>query len=197
MSKVTRTVGRVESIELSGEQPNLSTECVARSCAKRGQQVGFCCPEAVIEAAEEFVALLGGHDPVGPPVGRIRAALDQAGGLEVIEEVGHHRTVDSEVLGEGELATDGALSGGGEHLVAPRTARKVGHRGMGGLDVGPKNHAQAPSEVVGQRVRAAGGVPHFVAVTSDVVHEPIIRAGPRSVGGKILCTHDVLDPISL
>ena len=192
MSKVTRAVGRVESIELGGEQANLSTECVARSRAKRGQQVGFCCPEAVIEAAEEFVALLGGHDPVGPPVGRIGAALDQAGGLEVIEEVGHHRTVDSEVLGEGELATDGALSGGGEHLVAPRTARKVGHRGMGGLDVGPKNHAQAPSEVVGQGVVTAGGAPSFVTMTRGVVHDPIIRPGVRSVGLKILCRHDDL-----
>ena len=116
-------------------------------------------PEAVIEAGEEFVALSGGDDSAGTPVGRIRAALDQVRRFEVIEKIGHDRAVDSEVLGEGELATDGALSGGGKDLVAPRTAGKVGHRGVGGLDVGPKDHAQAPSEVVCQRVLAARGVP--------------------------------------
>jgi hypothetical protein len=112
ISEVTRAVRRVESVELGGEQPNLSPERIARLGAKRGQQVGFRGPEAVIEAGEEFVALLGGDDSAGAPVGRIRASLDQAGSFEVIEEVGHDRTVDSEVLGEGELATDGALSGG-------------------------------------------------------------------------------------
>ena len=117
------------------------------------------------------------------------------GGFEVIEEVGHDRTVDSEVLGEGELATNGALSGGGKDLVAPRATGKVGHRGMGRLDVGPKDHAQAPSEVVRQRVFAARGVPDFVAAASAVVHHPIIRAGRRSVVDKMLCIHDDLSTI--
>jgi len=197
VGKVTWAVGRVENIEPGGEQPNLRTECVARPGAKRGQEVGFCCPEAIIEAAEEFVALWGGHDPAGAPVRGIRAALDQAGGFEVIEKVGHDRTVHSEVLGQGELAGDGALRSGGKHLVAPRTSGKIGHRGMGRLDIGPKNHTQAPSEIVGQRVCAARGCALFVPVTSDLVHEPIIRAEPRSVGGKILCISDVLARISL
>ena len=69
-------------------------------------------PESVIEAGEEFDALSGGDDSAGAPVGRIRATLDQARRFEVIEEVGHDRSVDSEVLGEGELACNGALSGG-------------------------------------------------------------------------------------
>jgi hypothetical protein len=155
------------------------------------------CSEAVIEAGEEFVALLGGDDSAGAAVGRIRATLNQTGGFEVIEQVGHDRTVDSEVLGQGELATDGALSGGGKHLVAPRTAGEVGHRGMGGLDVGPKNHAQAPSQVVRQRVVATLGAPYLVTVASGVVHDPIIRAGQRSVVDKMLCRHDYLSRIQL
>jgi hypothetical protein len=197
ISKVTRAVGRVESIELGGEQPNLSTERGGRLGAKRGQQLGFRCPEAVIETGEEFIALLGGHDSAGAPVSRIRASLDQAGGFEVIEEVGHDRTVDSEVLGEGELATDGALSRGGKHLVAPRTAGKIGHCGMGGLDVGPKDHAKAPSEVVCQPVPATSGVLILVPVTSNVVHHPIVRVGTRSVVDKMLCQYDDLFRILL
>jgi hypothetical protein len=100
----------------------------------------------------EFVALLGGDDSAGAPVGWIRAALDQAGGFEVIEEVDHDRTVDSE-------------------------------------------SRQAPSEVVGQRVRAVRGVPNLVAVTSDVVHQPPVRARPRSADPKIFCRHDDLSRI--
>lgn len=138
---------------------------------------------------------MGGQDPAGAPVGRIGAALDQAGGFEVIEEVGHDRTVDSEVLGESELAPNGALSGGGKDLVSPRATRKVGHSGVGCLDVGPKDHSQSPSEVVRQRVFAARGIPDFVAAASAVVHHPIIRAGRRSVVDKMLCRYDDLSTI--
>ena len=85
--------------------------------------------------------------------------------FEVVEQVGHDRAVDAEVLGQGELAPDGALGRGRKDLVAPRAAGKVGHRLVGGLDVGPKDDAQAPPEVVGQCVIAAAGVPDFVPVT--------------------------------
>ncbi len=68
-------------------------------------------PEPVIEACEKFVALLGGDDSASAPVGWIKAALDQARRFEVVQEVGHDGAVDTEVLGEGELAANGALSG--------------------------------------------------------------------------------------
>src|ERR1700683_245001 len=112
ISKVTWAVGRVENIELGCEQPNLSAERIALVGVKRGQQVGLRRPKEVIEAGQELVALLGGKDLSGAPVGWIRASLDQVGGLEVIEEGGHDGSVDSEVLGEGELAANAALSGG-------------------------------------------------------------------------------------
>jgi hypothetical protein len=80
-------------------------------------------PEAVIEGREELGAELRGDDSASSPVGRIGAALDQFRRFQVIEEVGHDRSVDSEVLGQGELATDSALSGGGKDLVTPRAAR--------------------------------------------------------------------------
>jgi hypothetical protein len=41
VSKVTRAGGRVESIELGGEQPDLSTERIARLDGERGQQQGL------------------------------------------------------------------------------------------------------------------------------------------------------------
>lgn len=131
-------------------------------------------PEPGIQGPEELCAELGGDDSAGSPVGRIGAALDQARRFEVIEEVGHDRPVHSEVLGQGELATNSALSGGGKDLVAPRATRKVAHRVVRGRRIRPKDHAEAPSEVACQRADAAGGVPNFVAVTRDVLHYPII-----------------------
>jgi hypothetical protein len=45
------------------------------------------------------------------------------------------------VLGQGELATDNALSGRGKDLVPTWAARKVGHRGVCGLRVRPQDNA--------------------------------------------------------
>ena len=147
-------------------------------------------PEAVVEGREELGAELRGDDSPSSPVGRIGTAFDQFRGFQLIEEVGHDRSVDSEVLGQGELATDSALSGGGKDLVTPRAARKVGHRGVRGRGVRPQDHAQAPSEVPCQRAGAAGGVPNFVAVTRDVIHHPIIADKarfPRSSVDTMIC----------
>src|ERR1700694_321222 len=72
------------------------------------------------------------------------------------------------------LATNGALSGGGKYLVAPRAAGKVGHRGVCRRGIRPKDHAQAPAEVACQRGAAAGGIPDFVTATSGVIHQPIV-----------------------
>jgi hypothetical protein len=80
--------------------------------AKWGKQVGLRRPEAVIQAGEELVSLFGGDDSAGAPIGRIRATLDQFRRFEVVEEVRHDGTVDSEVLGQGELAGDRALGSG-------------------------------------------------------------------------------------
>jgi hypothetical protein len=69
-------------------------------------------PKAVIEGREELGAVLRGDDSARSPVGRIGTAFDQFRGFQVIEQVGHDRSVDSEVLGQGELAADRALSRG-------------------------------------------------------------------------------------
>jgi hypothetical protein len=131
-------------------------------------------PKAVIEGREEFGAELRGDDSASSPVGRVGAALDQPRRFQVIEEVGHDRSVDSEVLGQGKLATDSALGGGGKDLVPPRAARKVGHRGVRGRGVRPQDHPQAPSEVACQRAGAAGGVPNVVMVSRDAIHPLMI-----------------------
>jgi hypothetical protein len=135
--------------------------------------------KAVIEGGEEFGAELRGDDSASPPVGRIRTALDQLRRFEAIYEVCHHRSVDSEVLGQGELATDNALSGRGKDLVPPRAAGKVGHRGARGRGVRPQDHAQAPSEIACQRADAAGGVANTVKGTRAVIHPLIIAKKAR------------------
>ena len=94
----------------------------------------------------------------------------------IVEEIGHDRAVDTEVLGQGELADNGAVRGCGEDLVAPRTAGEIGHRGVCGLDVGPEEHAQAPSEILCQGVFTAAGFPRAVLAVRDIVHHLIIRA---------------------
>ncbi len=136
--------------------------------------MGLSRAKAVIEGREEFAAELRGDDSASSPVGRIRAALDQSRRFQLIEQVGHDRSVDAEVLGQGELATDSALSRGGKDLVTPRAARKVGHRGVRGPGVGPQDHAQSPSEVPCQRADAAGGAANVVTVTGGLIHRLII-----------------------
>ena len=77
-----------------------------------------------------------------PPISRIRAALNQVRCLEVVEEIGHDRAVDAEVLGQGELAPNSALGSRRQHLVAAWTARKVGNGIVRSSDVGRKQSTQ-------------------------------------------------------
>jgi hypothetical protein len=142
-------------------------------------------PKAVIEGREELGAELGGDDSASPPVCRIGPALDQFRCFEVIEEVGHHRSVDSEVLGQGKLAGDSALGGGGKDLVPPRATRKVGHRGVRSSGVRPQDHAQAPSEVACQRAGAAGGAANTVSATNAVIHHLIIAKKAQSYRSSV------------
>jgi hypothetical protein len=179
--ELTRAVERVKSVDPCREQPNLSAEGLARLLFQWGENVGLGCPEAPIELGEELGAAWGGDDPASSSISRIRAAFDQTRRLEVVEEVGHDGPVDAEVLSQSELTPNRALGRRRKDLVAPRTAGEVGYRLVGGLDVGPKDSAQAPSEVVRQSVVAAAGIPNFVSVTRDVVHDFIIRPRARSV----------------
>ena len=87
-------------------------------------------PEALIEGGQEFGALLGDDDVAGAPIGRVGPTFDQVCCFEVVEEVGHDGAVDTEVLGQGELAADGAPGGSGQHLIAAWAAGEVGHRGV-------------------------------------------------------------------
>src|SRR5260370_39834417 len=103
----------------------MGAEGLARRGVERGEQMCVRRPEAVMEGREELGAELRGDGSARSPVCRIGAALDQPRRFQVIEEVGHDGSVDSEVLGQGKLATDSALSGGGKDLVTPRAARKV------------------------------------------------------------------------
>jgi hypothetical protein len=141
LTEITWAIERVESVGPCCEQPNLGAEGLACLEVERGEHVGLYRSEAVVEGREELGAELRGDDSPSSPVGRIGSALDQACRFEVIEEVGHDRSVDPEVLGQGELATNSALSGCEENLVAPWAAREVGHRGVCGRGIRPKDYA--------------------------------------------------------
>jgi hypothetical protein len=117
----------------------------------------------------------------GAPVCRVGATFDQACGLEVIEEVRHDRAVDAEVLREGDLAADGSLGGGREHLVAARTAGQVGDCGMCGGDVSPKDRPKPPSQVVCQSVATAADRHCCFSVLGDIVHHLIVPVMRKKV----------------
>ncbi len=133
-------------------------------------------PEAVVEGGEELGPLLGDDDVARAPIGRIRSTFDQAGRFEIIEEVGHDGAVDTQMLGQGELAPHDALGGSGQDLVATRAAREVGDSGVRGRDVGPKDRAEAPPEVIRQCVVTSAWVGGSVSLTRDVGHIASIRA---------------------
>ena len=152
--------------------------------------------EAVVEGGEEIGPLLGGDDVASSAISRIRTTLDQVFGFEIIEEVGHHGAVDPEMLGQGELAPHGALCGGREDLVAPRTAGEVGDRGVGCRDVGPKDRAQAPPEVISQCVVTSARAAGSISLTRDIVHIFIIRVKEaRTAARQMLCINDDLSRI--
>jgi hypothetical protein len=150
LRQVTRSVGRGERVRPCRKQPNLGTEGLACLAVERREHLGLCCPQLVIQGREELDAELRRDDAARPPVAGIGTTLDQLGRLEIVEEVSHDRSIDSEVLGEGKLARHRALSRGGKDLVAPRTAGKVGDRGARGQGVRPQDNTQAPAEVACQ-----------------------------------------------
>jgi hypothetical protein len=151
--------------------------------------VGFCGLEAVIESSQELGTVFGGDDVAGAPVGRVGAAFDQAGGLEVVEEVGHDGSVDAEVLGEGELAADSAVCRSGEHLITAGTAGEVSDCVVRGDDVRPEDRPEPPPQVVGQCVAAAADRQCSVSVLSDIGHEVMLPVGRTKISHEdVLCT---------
>jgi hypothetical protein len=193
--EIARSVGQGERVRPCRNQPNLGAEGLACLVVERGKHIGLGCPEPVIEGLEELGAELRRDDSASSPVGGVGPTLDQLGRLEIVEEVGHDCSVDTEVLGQGKLAANGALSRCGKDLVTPRAAGKVGDRGVRGRGVRPQDHAQAPSEVACQRADAARGVPNFATVTMGFIHQPIIVH--RSAAYEILCYTDDLLSIEL
>jgi hypothetical protein len=146
-----------------------------------GQQAGLRSLEAVIESRQEFGALLGGDDATGAPVSRIGAALDQAGSFQVVEQVGHDRAVDSEVLRKCELTANRAVCGSGEHLIAAGTAGQVSDRVERGRDVGPEDRPESPSKIVCERSAAAVDRHCAVSVLNDIAHGVIVTVSRKKV----------------
>src|SRR5450432_2656398 len=66
-------------------------EDVSVSRAERGQQFLLGRGDALSEGQQSLLALVSDHDLAGPPVGWVRAALDEVGRLQLVEQVGHDR----------------------------------------------------------------------------------------------------------
>ena len=148
VDEVTRCIDRVECIDPGGELAKLTAERVALSGIGWFEDECLGGPEPLVQLGEQRGTALGGHHSASAPVGGIRTALDEPGCLEVVEQVGHDRAIDAEMLGQGELATDVRSGGCRQHLVTPWPARQFGHRRVGGGHVGPEDHAQTPPEVI-------------------------------------------------
>ena len=140
-------------------------------------------------------AAFGDQDAASAPVGRIGTPLDQALLLEVVEQVGHHRAVHAEVLGQGQLAAHRALSRRRQHLVAPGAAGEIGQRGVRGRHVRAEYRAQAPAEIFGQRARTGTGL-RRLPVACRVAHAPIIGPVIDSSVRQMFCRQDDLYSIS-
>jgi hypothetical protein len=80
------------------------------------------------------------------------------------------------MLGQGELAPDNAVGCSGQNLVAARAAGQIGHRGVRGRHIGPKDRAEAPPKVMGQGVVTSAWVGGSLSLTRDVSHMCSIRA---------------------
>jgi hypothetical protein len=100
------------------------------------------------------------------------------------------------MLGKRELTPDDTLGSGGEDLETPRTTRKVGNSSMCGRDVGPKDRAKTPAEVIRQCIVTSAWLAGSLFLTRDIAHIVSLRAlEPGSVVTEILCLQDDLLPI--
>jgi hypothetical protein len=90
----------------------------------------------------------------------VAAPLDQAGYLEILDEIGHHRAIDAEPLRKRSLAVGMVLNRGSRDLSnTARSARDViDDGGVRRLDVGAENDPQGKPEVPG-----GAGDPRFAS----------------------------------
>ena len=152
--ELARAVDRVQGVDMDGHRSELRPEIGAPGVVEWGEQVCLGGLQAVIEGGQEPGALGGDDDSASSSIGGIGLTFDQPGPFEVIEEVGHDRPVDAQVVGQGQLATDLPMGGGGHHLVATRAAGKLGYCLIGGSHVSPEHHAERPAQILSQRVTA-------------------------------------------
>ena len=86
MPKVTRAVGRVDSIELGGKQPNLSSERIRVSVPSGASRWASTARSRSLRLVRSSLPFWVATTPAGAPVGRIRASLYKAGCFEVVQK---------------------------------------------------------------------------------------------------------------
>jgi hypothetical protein len=109
--------GVAEALEQPAQQ---RVEAVATALLQRRREAGLGLLDRGRYAREPREPLRGGLQRVGAPVGRVATALEQAGGLEAIDDVDHDRAVDVEQLAELLLRLGAGGGEDGEHAELAR-----------------------------------------------------------------------------
>lgn len=74
---------------------------------------------------EGLTSAFGGHDPSGAPILGITLTLDEAGVLQVVDDVRQNAAVDAQAGGQGTLRGHLLVHDDGQDVVAPTAVRQV------------------------------------------------------------------------
>ena len=128
-----------------------AAETRALGVRERAEHVLFDFPQTLLGLSAPLLPLPGGHDVPAAAIQRIGAPLHQAGFLEIVDQIGHHRAIDAQSLRQRTLAAGLVLHRRDQHLVAARSAGDVAHHGMRRIEVRTENHAQREPQVLVER----------------------------------------------
>jgi hypothetical protein len=114
--------------------------------------------DPMAQLGQGLLPLRRGDDQALAPVGRIGLTLHQTGRDEVVDEVGHDRTVDPQPVGQGELTGRLTANDLDEGLVAARTVREATEHAGDQLAVRAQQDAQRPAKVVAGPIAGPAGL---------------------------------------
>ena len=118
-----KAVHVVDAIEFVCSAAEQRPEAVGVGVGESGEDVLFDAVEALMELGEQSLSLGGGNDVAGPSVVGVDLALDEPSFDEIVDEVGHDRSIDGEAAGECDLAGCLAALDLEEQLIGARPAR--------------------------------------------------------------------------
>jgi len=120
---------------MRGKALQHAAETRALGVRERAEHVLFDFLQTLLGLSAPLLPLPGGHDVPAAAIQRIGAPLHQAGFLEIVDQIGHHRAIDAQSLRQRTLAAGLVLHRRDQHLVAARSAGDVAHHGMRRIEV--------------------------------------------------------------